>query len=187
MASGCYWLFTDSVLGGRGRIRFRKQGMRSGGVWQTDNATSHFSWSLTCWVLNTAPLKRHTANLLEVDGISVQSFCWRSLFTWMGLFIDFPELHGITQLHMMGVRIAVTSSSCLTVRSSCMRINPSSPAGRRSCVEEQAPALPRWTRFVLFGAVKWPSSPSCFDGDMVLHIKGPRAHFTLRTLCSMNV
>lgn len=95
MASGCYWLFTDSVLGGRGRIRFRKQGMRSGGVWQTDNATSHFSWSLTCWVLNTAPLKRHTANLLEVDGISVQSFCWRSLFTWMGLFIDFPELHAI--------------------------------------------------------------------------------------------
>lgn len=191
MASVCYWLFTDSVLRRRGKTRFRKHGMRSGGVWQTDNATSHFSWSLTCWVLSTFKETHHqpVRSRRHISAVILLTF----IIHLNGPIYRFPELHGITWLHMMGARVAVTSSSCLTVRSSCMRINLWSPAGRCSCVEEQAPASPCWTHFVLFGAVKcqewqeWPSAPSCLDGDMVLHIKGPRAHFTLWTLCSVNV
>lgn len=87
-----------------------------------------------------------------------------------GTIYRFSELRGNIQLRKMAERIAVTSSSCLTARSSCLRVALWSPTGSRSGVEEQDPAPPCGTGV--------PSAPTSSSGDTVLDISGP--HFTLQ-------
>lgn len=60
------------------------------------------------------------------------------IFHLNGPIYIFSELPGTTQLHKMAVRFAVTSSSCVTARSSCLGVNLWSPTGSRSCVEQPA-------------------------------------------------